>query len=45
MPGDKIGEVGRTGRNAILNIGKTHLLVALLYIENVYPIQKLLYSI
>jgi peptidoglycan LD-endopeptidase LytH len=36
-PGDKIGEVGRTGRSAILNIGETHLHVALLYIEDGYP--------
>lgn len=35
--GDKIGEVGRTGRSAILPDGITHLHVALLYLEDGYP--------
>ncbi|MDZ4710798.1 MAG: M23 family metallopeptidase [bacterium] len=37
LPGDKIGEVGRTGRKAILAPGKTHLHVAYLRFENDYP--------
>jgi hypothetical protein len=35
--GDKIGEVGRTGRKAILPEGKTHLHVALLRLDRGYP--------
>ncbi len=35
--GDKIGEVGRTGRKAILSHGKTHLHVALLKSVKGYP--------
>jgi peptidoglycan LD-endopeptidase LytH len=35
--GDKIGEVGRTGRSAILIDGNTHLHIALLSIEDGYP--------
>jgi len=35
--GDKIGEVGRTGRKAILSQGKTHLHIALLKSINGYP--------
>jgi len=35
--GDKIGEVGRTGRKAILSHGKTHLHIALLKSINGYP--------
>jgi len=36
-PGDKIAEVGRTGRSAILKGGLTHLHIALLSYENGYP--------
>jgi peptidoglycan LD-endopeptidase LytH len=35
--GDKIGEVGRTGRNTILPEGKTHLHIALLRLDRGYP--------
>lgn len=35
--GDKIGEVGRTGRKAILSHGKTHLHIALLKSVKGYP--------
>ncbi len=35
--GDKIGEVGRTGRKAILPAGKTHLHIAFLRSEDGYP--------
>ncbi|MEP7146498.1 MAG: M23 family metallopeptidase [bacterium] len=35
--GDKIGEVGRTGRKAILPSGKTHLHIAFLKSEDGYP--------
>jgi hypothetical protein len=35
--GDKIGEVGRTGRKAILPAGKTHVHVAYLVSEDGYP--------
>jgi len=35
--GDKIGEVGRTGRKAILKDGKTHLHIAFLKSVNGYP--------
>ncbi|HMS64189.1 MAG TPA: M23 family metallopeptidase [Ignavibacteria bacterium] len=35
--GEKIGEVGRTGRKAILKDGKTHLHVAYLKFEDGYP--------
>lgn len=38
--GEKIGEVGRTGRKAILQQGKTHLHVAYLKFENGYPKPK-----
>jgi len=38
--GDKIGEVGRTGRKAILNAGKTHLHVAYLRSEEGYPVPE-----
>ncbi len=36
--GDKIGEVGRTGRKAISNSGKTHLHVAYLRSDEGYPV-------
>lgn len=36
-PGDKIGEVGRTGRQTILPVNITHLHIALLKFENEYP--------
>jgi peptidoglycan LD-endopeptidase LytH len=36
-PGDKIGEVGRTGRTMILSDGQTHLHIALLHISDSYP--------
>jgi hypothetical protein len=36
-PGDKIAEVGRTGRSAILKGGLTHLHIALLSYEDGYP--------
>lgn len=36
-PGYKIGEVGRTGRSAILQPGRTHLHIALLSYEHGYP--------
>jgi peptidoglycan LD-endopeptidase LytH len=36
-PGDKIGEVGRTGRTMILSDGITHLHIALLHIVDGYP--------
>ena len=35
--GDKIGEVGRTGRKAILPAGKTHLHIAFLVSNDGYP--------
>jgi murein DD-endopeptidase MepM/ murein hydrolase activator NlpD len=35
--GDKIGEVGRTGRKANLIQGKTHLHIAMLKFKNGYP--------
>jgi peptidoglycan LD-endopeptidase LytH len=35
--GEKIGEVGRTGRSAFLIEGDTHLHIALLYVEGGYP--------
>lgn len=38
--GDKIGEVGRTGRKTILPEGKTHLHVALLYFDDGYPMPE-----
>lgn len=38
--GDKIGEVGRTGRKAILKPGKTHLHVSFLISENGYPVPE-----
>jgi peptidoglycan LD-endopeptidase LytH len=43
-PGDKIGEVGRTGRMAILPDGTTHLHIALLYLDNGYPMPETLIS-
>ncbi len=39
-PGDKIGEVGRTGRKTILKEGKTHLHVAFLRSEDGYPVPE-----
>lgn len=39
-PGDKIGEVGRTGRKAILKPGKTHLHVAFLKSVDGYPMPE-----
>jgi len=36
-PGDKIGEVGRTGRSMVLSVGQTHLHIALLEIIKGYP--------
>lgn len=36
--GDKIGEVGRTGRKAILKGGKTHLHIAALEVKDGYPV-------
>ena len=38
--GDKLGEVGRTGRKAILPAGKTHLHVAFLILEDGYPVPQ-----
>lgn len=38
--GDKIGEVGRTGRKAILKPGKTHVHVSFLISEDGYPIPQ-----
>lgn len=38
--GDKIGEVGRTGRQAIMPANITHLHIALLHIENGYPLPE-----
>jgi len=38
--GDKIGEVGRTGRKAILSGGKTHVHVAYLRSEDGYPVPE-----
>lgn len=38
--GDKIGEVGRTGRQAILPANITHLHIALLKIEDGYPLPE-----
>lgn len=38
--GDKIGEVGRTGRKAILPGGKTHIHVAFLKSDDGYPIPE-----
>lgn len=40
LNGDKIGEVGRTGRKAILKEGKTHLHIAFLKSENGYPVPE-----
>lgn len=39
-PGDKIGEVGRTGRKAILKPGKTHIHVAYLKSVDGYPMPE-----
>lgn len=39
-PGDKIGEVGRTGRKAILAPGRTHLHVGYLRFEDDYPVPE-----
>ncbi|MBI5403593.1 MAG: M23 family metallopeptidase [Ignavibacteriae bacterium] len=39
-PGDKIGEVGRTGRSMILSDAQSHLHIALLKIENGHPFPK-----
>jgi len=39
-PGDKIGEVGRTGRSMILSDAQSHLHIALLKIENGYPVPE-----
>ena len=36
--GDKIGEVGRTGRKAIFKSGKTHLHIAALEVKDGYPV-------
>jgi hypothetical protein len=36
-PGDKIGEVGRTGRSMVLSVGQTHLHIALLEIIDGCP--------
>ncbi|HMQ68415.1 MAG TPA: M23 family metallopeptidase [Ignavibacteria bacterium] len=38
--GDKIGEVGRTGRKAILKPGKTHVHVSFLISEDGYPVPQ-----
>ncbi len=38
--GDKIGEVGRTGRKTILPQGKTHLHIAYLRSEDGYPVPE-----
>lgn len=38
--GDKIGEVGRTGRQTVLPANITHLHIALLKIENGYPLPQ-----
>ena len=38
--GDKIGEVGRTGRRAILPEGKTHLHVGFLKLTDGYPVPE-----
>jgi peptidoglycan LD-endopeptidase LytH len=38
--GDKIGEVGRTGRQTILQANITHLHIALLYIDDGYPLPE-----
>lgn len=38
--GDKIGEVGRTGRKTILPEGKTHLHVAFLKFKDGYPVPE-----
>lgn len=38
--GDKIGEVGRTGRQTILPANITHLHIALLYIDDGYPLPE-----
>lgn len=40
IAGDKIGEVGRTGRKAILQAGKTHLHIAFLISEDGYPLPQ-----
>ncbi|MBS1517634.1 MAG: M23 family metallopeptidase [Bacteroidetes bacterium] len=40
IPGDKIGEVGRTGRKAILKEGKTHVHVSYLKSEDGYPVPE-----
>ena len=40
LNGDKIGEVGRTGRKAILKEGKTHLHIAFLKSEIGYPVPE-----
>ena len=39
-PGDKIGEVGRTGRKTILKEGKTHLHVSYLISVEGYPVPE-----
>lgn len=38
--GDKIGEVGRTGRKAILPAGKTHVHIAFFNSEDGYPVPE-----
>jgi murein DD-endopeptidase MepM/ murein hydrolase activator NlpD len=38
--GNKIGEVGRTGRSAILPGNYTHLHIAMLYIKDGYPLPE-----
>lgn len=40
LPGDKIGEVGRTGRSAVLPANLTHLHIAMLYIDDGYPLPE-----
>jgi peptidoglycan LD-endopeptidase LytH len=42
--GDKIGEVGRTGRSAILPDGQTHLHIAMLCIKDGYPLPEPLFE-
>lgn len=39
-PGDKIGEVGRTGRKTILKEGKTHLHIQFLISDEGYPMPE-----
>ncbi len=39
-PGDKVGEVGRTGRKAILRGGKTHVHVSFLKFDDAYPVPE-----